>query len=221
MRWDDGGHRIIRGQVLRIEKEGAYDPVVLCALLSAVVLFVWGYVFWSASGIMYQFMYQLPDADKVVQLFQAHDLPSGNYVIPFPDQAAMNGTDREKQGNYLARRDKGPLMEIIYRKHGAHGPNDPQFLARGFCYYFAASLLAGVLLIMAQPGLPRYPMRVLFVFLAGVFATVAVSFTKPIWFFHPWPAVLYEAAFQTIGWLLAGIMLGLVIRPTKETTAKA
>jgi hypothetical protein len=192
------------------------------ALLSAVVLFLWGYAFWSASGVMYQFMFRLPDEDQVVQLFQDHNLESGTYLIPFADPAALNGTDKEKEGAYTARRIKGPLMEIVYRKDGAASPTNPLILARGFCHYFAASLLAAILLIMAQPGLPRYPMRVLFVFLAGVFATVAITFAKPIWFFHPWPAVLYEAAFQTIGWLLAGIVLGLVIRPAKASTpAKA
>jgi hypothetical protein len=185
------------------------------ALLAAVVLFVWGFVFWSASGVMYQFMHRLPDEDKAVQVFQDNGLESGTYLIPFPDAAAMNGTDKEKEGVFLARRVKGPVVEIIYRKEGAPSPGNPQALAVGFCHYFAASLLAAVLLILAQPGLPRYPMRVLFVFLAGVFATVAITFAKPIWFFHPWPAVLYEAAFQTIGWLLAGLVLGLVIRPAK------
>jgi hypothetical protein len=188
------------------------------ALLSAVVLFVWGYVFWFASGIMVQFMHPMPEEDDVVHLFQKNDLESGTYLIPFPDLAALNGTDKERQAVYMARRVKGPLMEIIYRKDGAASPTNPLILARGFCHYFAASLLAAILLIMAQPGLPRYPMRVLFVFLAGVFATVAITFAKPIWFFHPWPAVLYEAGFQAIGWLLAGIVLGLVIRPAKTST---
>jgi hypothetical protein len=185
------------------------------ALLSAAVLFAWGYVFWSASGIMYQFEHRLPDEDQVIQLFQDHNLESGTYLIPFPDPAAMSGTDKEKRGTYLAQRVKGPLVEIIYRKEGAVDPANPLVLARGFCHYFAASLLAAVLLIMAQPGLQRYPARVVFVFLVGVFATVAITFAKPIWFFHPWPTVLYEAAFQAIGWLLAGIVLGAVILPAK------
>jgi hypothetical protein len=189
----------------------------LGALLSAVVLFIWGYVFWSASGVMLQFMHPLPDEDAIVDLMQAKDLESGTYLAPFPDPAALDGRDKEKQSVYLARRVKGPLMEIIYRKDGAASPTNPLVLARGFCHYFAASLLAGVLLIMAQPGLTHYPARVLFVFLIGVFATVAITFAGPIWFFHPWPTALYEAAFQAIGWLLAGIVLGIVIRPTKAT----
>ncbi len=190
----------------------------LGALLSAVVLFMWGYVFWSVSGVMYQFMFRLPDENQAVQMFQDHNLESGTYLVPFPDAAALNGTDAEKRGTYLAQRVKGPLMEIVYRKEGAAEPGNPLVLARGFCHYFAASLLAAVLLIMAQPGLQFYPARVLFVFLLGVFATVAITFAKPIWFFHPWPTVLYEAAFQAVGWLLAGIMLGAVIRPVKAAT---
>jgi hypothetical protein len=110
-------------------------------------------------------------------------------------------------------------VEIIYRKDGLD-PISPQEMAVGFCHFLAASLLAGVLLIMAQPGLPRYWMRVLYVTLVGAFATVAISFAGPIWFHHPWPAVLYTSAYQLIGWLLAGLVLGLVIRPTKPTAEK-
>ena len=50
-------------------------------------------------------------------------------------------------------------MEIIYRKDGAQKARRPASLGAQLCQYFAASLLAGVLLIMAQPGLPRYPLR--------------------------------------------------------------
>ena len=190
--------------------------LILGALLSAVVLFVWGFVFWAASGIMYQFIHRLPNEDEVSQALQKTDPDSGTYLIPFPDPAAMSGADRDKEAALKTQDLKGPLVEIIYRKEGLD-PTRPQEYAVGFCHFLAASLLAGVLLILSQPGLPRYWMRVAFVTLAGVFATVAVSFAGPIWFHHPWEAVLYTSAYQVIGWMLAGLVLGLVIRPTDPT----
>ena len=188
------------------------------ALLSAVVLFFWGFVFWVQSGVMFQFLHALPNDEEVVEALQKSDPPSGTYLIPFPASAA-DAADKDREAALLDRHRKGPLVEIIYRKEGLD-PTRPQEMIKGFCHFFAASLLAGVLLVLALPGLPRYVMRVLFVFLLGAFATVAISFAGPVWFHHPWTAVLYTSAYQVIGWLLAGLAMGLVIRPIKPAEAK-
>ena len=193
--------------------------LIFGALLSAVVLFAWGFVFWAVSGIMYQFIHRLPNEDEVSQALQKTDPDSGTYRIPFPDPAAMSGSDKDKEAALKTQNLKGPLIEIIYRKEGLD-PTRPQEYAVGFCHFLAASLLAGMLLILSQPGLPRYWMRVAFVTLAGVFATVAVSFAGPIWFHHPWAAVLYTSAYQVIGWLLAGLVLGWVLRPANAAEQK-
>lgn len=185
------------------------------AVLAAVVLFAWGFVFWAASGVMYRFLRPLPDEAEVTQALQKGDIESGTYLIPFPAPDAMSGKDAAKAEELRRRSLRGPVVEIIYRKEGLD-PTDPQQYVAGFCHFLAASLLAGVLLVMAQPGLRRYPARVLFVTLVGVFAAVAVVLSKPVWFHHPWPAALYESAYVVIGWLLAGIVLALVIRPAKE-----
>ena len=182
------------------------------ALLSAVVLFVWGFVFWAASGVTPRFLHPLPNEDEVKQALQKGDIGSGTYLIPYPAPGAMSGADPKREADFVSRSERGPVVEIIYRKEGLDPRNVQEYVA-GFCHFLAASLLAGVLLVLAQPGLRRYPARVLFVMLAGVFATVTVGFSKPVWFHHPWPAALYEAAYVVIGWLLAGQVLGLVIRP--------
>ena len=185
------------------------------ALLSAVVLFFWGFVFWAASGVMYRFMFPLPNEDEVTQALQNAKIESGTYLIPFPAPEAMSGADPKREADFMARHVRGPVVEIVYRKEGLDPRNVQEYVV-GFCHYLAASLLAGVLLVMAQPGLQRYPARVLFVALVGVFACVAIAFAKPVWFHHPWPAILYESAYNAIGWLLAGLVMALVIRPVKE-----
>lgn len=194
--------------------------LILGAVLAAVVLFAWGFVFWAASGVIYQFMHRLDNEEDVALALQKTDPASGTYLIPFPDRAAVDGSDKEKAADLKARHIKGPVVEIIYRKEGLD-PLSSQEMVMGFCHFLAAALLAGVLLVMSQPGLPRYWMRVLFVTVLGAFATVAVSFAGPVWFHHPWPAVLYTSAYQLVGWLLAGLVMALVIRPAKATEAKA
>lgn len=188
--------------------------LIVGAVLSAVVLFAWGFVFWYSSGIMYRFMHPVTDEAEVTQVLQKNIPESGAYIIPFPEPDAMSGANREKAAALLSSRLKGPIVEIAYRKEGLD-PTSPNELVAGFCHYLAASLLAGVLLVLAQPGLQRYLARVLFVTVLGVFACVAIAFARPIWFHHPWPAVLYESGYNAIGWLLAGLVMALVIRPPK------
>jgi hypothetical protein len=193
--------------------------LVVGAALAAVVLFAWQIVFWDYSGLPYRFLRPLPDEADTAQALRNADLESGTYVIPFPAPDAVRGTDPQRQAAYNRDRVRGPIAEIIYRKQGVD-PTDAQRYVAGFCQCLAAALLAGILLILAQPGLRRYLPRVVFVLLVGVFASVAVGLQGPVWFHHPWPAVLYEAGAQAVGWLAAGLLLAAVVRPGKPAPAK-
>lgn len=194
--------------------------LVVGAVLSAAVLFAWQVVFWEVSGLPYRFTRALPNEDETAQALRNVNLESGTYLIPFPAPEAVSGTDQQRQAAYRSRRVRGPIVEIIYRREGVDALDAQRYVA-GFCQFLAASLLAGVLLVTALPGLPRYLLRVLFVALVGVFATVAVALQGPVWSHHPWPAVLYEAGQQSAGWLAAGLVMGLVVRPMKSVPAQA
>lgn len=193
--------------------------LVVGAVLSAAVLFAWQVFFWDYSGLPYRFTHPLPNEDEAAQALRNANLESGTYLLPFPVPEGVSGADPQREAAYHSRRVRGPIVEVIYRKEGVDAIDSQRYVA-GFCQFLAASLLAGVLLVMAQPGLPRYPVRVLFVAVVGVFATVAVGLQGPIWFHHPWPAVLYEAGQQAVGWLAAGSVMGLVVRPLRPAAAK-
>jgi hypothetical protein len=111
----------------------------------------------------------------------------------------------------------GPLVEVIYQKDGVD-MNSLLVYAMGFGHFLVTSFLAAVVLLLAAPGLRAYPARVFFVFLVGVFASVAVHLSYPIWFHHPWPVHLVQAGYTASSWLLAGVVLGLVIRPRRPET---
>ena len=57
--------------------------LIFGAVLSAVVLFAWGFVFWAVSGIMYRFIHRLPNEDEVVP-GAAKDRPGFGNVPEFP-----------------------------------------------------------------------------------------------------------------------------------------
>ncbi len=183
--------------------------VIVGAVLSAIVLMAWGFVFWTVLPYPMEMMDRLPDDAPVVHALEKAE--TGVYFLPYPDREAMSGNDPEAKAAFLARHEKGPLLQVFYRKEGVQAM-DPKFFAMGFGQMFVASFLAAVLLCLALPGLGGYPARVLFVFLLGVFASVSLTLGDPIWFHHPWKYALYLSGFHVAGWALVAPVLGLVVR---------
>ncbi|HVS40454.1 MAG TPA: hypothetical protein VMS17_33155 [Gemmataceae bacterium] len=194
--------------------------LIVGAAMAAVVLFAWQVYFWDYSGLPYRFMRPMPNEAEAAQSLRNANLSSGTYEIPFRPPQAASGSDAPAAAAYERDRARGPVVEISYHKQGVDAFDAQRYVA-GFCHFLAASLLAGILLVLSQPGLPRYLLRVLFVAAAGLFATVAVELQGPIWLHHPWPAPLWQGGQQVIGWLAAGLVLGAVVRPAKAAPPKA
>jgi hypothetical protein len=189
--------------------------VLLGALLAAVVLFVWGAVFWMALPFASAVMHPLPNGDALVRTLKESLPRSGVYLFPWPDETNTAAADPATgECDFVKKHREGPLVQLTYRTDGLD-PMSAQTLLIGFGHLFVSALIAGGLLAAALPGLRSYGARVLFVFLLGVFASVAVDLAGPIWFHHPWEFPLMMAGFDTVNWLLAGLVLPWVIRPAK------
>ena len=186
------------------------------SLVSAMVLFFWGFVFWGLSPIPYMFMHRFNDQGEVAKTLERNAPESGAYYLPFPGDA--KSTDPEVVKSLQENSRKGPLVEVQYNKDGVE-MDSPVGYAVGFGQILLSCLLVGLLLWMALPNLKAYPARVLFVFLAGVFASAAITLAEPIWFHHPWQGVVNVAVHHLVGWLLAGLVMGLVMRPKAASAA--
>src|SRR5262249_37380032 len=182
--------------------------IILGALLTAVVLFVWGFVFWTRLPYARQYMRPLPHGDRLAEALKEDVPETGVYFYPpMPDEDA---SDAEKEAA-LEQHRAGPLVQLIYLKQGVD-PMDPKALGIGFAQYFVSALLAAMLLAMAAPALPWYLVRVFFVLLLGLFATVAIYGADLVWWHHPADYTLFVASFHASNWLLAGIILGMIVR---------
>ncbi len=188
--------------------------LLIGSLLAAVVLFAWGAVFWGVSPLPFAVMRAVPNDEVVVEVLKKNLPASGVYLSPFPDEERYGADRAEAEKAFLERHRQGPLVQITYRKDGLDAQG-PAVFAAGFVHMLVSSLLVGGLLMLALPGLGGYASRVLFVFLAGVFASVTVTLSTPIWFHHPWQFPLLNALYHATNWLLAGFVLGAVIRPRK------
>ena len=187
--------------------------LIFGALLSTAVLFGFGGWFWVASPYPNMMIKPIPAEDDLVKVLKDGLPESGVYYFPWGDQETMSGKNEEAAKKVQAKLEAGPIGQIVIRREGAKV--DALYFAQGVGQYFVASLLMAILLHLALPGLGGYLPRVLFVTLAGVFASVAVTLQQPTWHHQPWLTPLYLAAYDTVSWFLAGIVMAMVVRPLR------
>jgi hypothetical protein len=185
--------------------------LVLAAFLAGVLQFGWGFYFWALSPMSKAMIGKLADEDKVVEALKSANPETGMYFVPFADSEGMSGDNPEACEAFQKRHAEGPLVQVMYRKEGA-ACMDPKQMGLGFAHMVAGSFVAGLLLLMAGPGLRTYFARALFVALLGVFASFTLNLAHPIWFLHPWKFHLLQSVFDVGSWVLAAVVLAALIR---------
>ena len=75
------------------------------------------------------------------------------------------------------------------------------------------SLFVGWLMMMVLPSLASYGNRVWFVFLISVVAFVLVDLGPIIWFGLPYHFFLFNGAFHLGTGLIAGAVMGAILKP--------
>ncbi len=184
------------------EPANTMKNLVLGALLAAVVLFAWGFVFW---GLIPNAGVQMHPDEAALQQHLAEGIPeTGAYYVPFP--AGADDTES------MARHEAGPIAFLFIRLEGR--PLMPvSTMIGGFLHMLITALLIGMLLRMLLPSLPAWRDRVLFVALAGLAAALWSDFTVPIWWHTPWAFFVWLAVYDIIAWTLAGAVLARFVRP--------
>jgi hypothetical protein len=185
---------------------------ILGVVLAAVVLFAWGTVFWMFTGLGSYICKGVPNESALMDAVKAQNLPDGNYVLPFPDEAAIKSQDPKAMEAFAEKARQGPLVRLQYRSAGDAPMSLPTF-GMGFVHMLISSSLVAILLCLAGANLPSFLARWLFVVTLGVFAAVNIHLANPIWFQHPWTPSLMLAFFASAGWVLAGVPLAALVKP--------
>lgn len=178
---------------------------LIASCVAAVVLFVWGFVFWMFTPAPRAMMKPVADENRLVYELQQSLPESGCYSVP----NCANATDDQGKKAAEERMKNGPMVLVFYRKE----PPGPIMMLYGYAHMAASALLAALLLNLALPGLQSFAARWLFVTLLGTFASVWITLSQSIWMMHPWEYSLLYAGFQVVGWVLAGLVLAAIICP--------
>ena len=186
--------------------------IVVAAVISAVLMFMWGFVFWAVLGVGSKVMQPLPAELDVLASLRNSGAASGVYVYPMPaDMDDEEGTQLHK-----TKHEEGPVLQLAYRAEG--GPVMPPLTyAKGVGHYFLVALLTGLLLALASRGLPGFGARFLFVLLLSLISTVWSQGGDLIWWMHSPEYCAGISAYTMGGGLLMAIVTAAIVkRPAEE-----
>lgn len=185
---------------------------LLAALAGAIVLFIWGAVYWTVLPFGNQVMGGAANEAALVTALEESLPGSGVYVVPWLEEAERGEPGEAAFQSWEQHHRRGPIVQIFYRAEGTE-PMAPSVFAAGFVNMFTSSLLAVGVLALGLPLWPGYGQRVLVIFLLGLFAAVTAELSAPIWLYHPWDYAAFQSLHHLTGWLLAGLTMAGIFKP--------
>jgi len=185
--------------------------LLLGSLLAALVMFVWGFLFWAVPWPNPAVDTMSADAEAAVaEAIRAQVPETGTYVIPNPQT-----TEAE---TFTARHQAGPVAMLFVQKDG-FAPMRPGVFVGGFVHMLAVALLLGLIVRIAAPVAPTYGKRVLLVLLLGLTAALWSEVGEAIWWAHPWSYHLTVFVGDVTTWGLAGLVLARFTPASDRTYA--
>lgn len=186
-----------------------YVKPLIGALLSAVAIFMWGFIFWTLIPAPSWGLQPLPEDELALVNEALRRVEPGTYVT-----VGVNQIEGETEAQLSKRFERGPLAYVSVDPDGASAMQG-KTLFQGFLHALVASLLMGFLLMLARPSLPDYFERVKFVSIAGLVGTLWTQPGYTIWFFRDCGTSTYFIIYDIVAWFLAGLILAFFIAGKK------
>ena len=188
--------------------------VILAAVLSAVLMFFWGFVFWGpVLNMTARLMSPLPEDVEldVIAPLRAAQTPDGMYVYP---GALKDMNDAAAKDAWEKKLAEGPVLHMAYHQAGV-SPMDPVMFAKGLTHSFVIALLSGGLLAMVAHALPSYASRVGVLLLASLIAALWTNVGNVIWWFHTPQYAAGQIAYTVVAGLLMALATAAIIKPRR------
>jgi len=192
--------------------------VVTAAVLSALLMFGWGFVFW---GPVFNATSRLvaalpPEAERdVLPPLRSAQTPDGMYAYPGPLQP---GADQAAADEWTKRIEAGPVFHMAYHREGV-SPLDPAMFAKGLAHNFVVALLAGSLLAMVAHALPIYASRVGVLTLVTLIATLWTNVANVIWWMHTPRYAGGQILYGIVAGMLMALVTAAIVRPREEAAS--
>lgn len=189
--------------------------VILAGLISAILMFVWGFLWWVISPFPHMTMKSVPNEARWLSSVR-QDIPqSGVYIFPWMPE---DHNDQGAQEAFIQVHKTGPIGMLFVRSEG-FDPMQPSVMGIGFLHFLLSALMVGFMLHCCSASLDSYAKRWAFVVGFGLCATVFCHLSLPVWFHHDWSFWLMESAYGSSAWAWAAFVMAGMIKAKEADKA--
>ena len=166
--------------------------------LTAIVLFVFGFLYWGISPLPYTALNSAADQEAALGDIKRHFPDTGAYMVPAVDNMEL-----------LARGSQA----MIYVDHGIPASQpDPRAMALGFVHNILIALVV-FLMLRNQEGMSRHLKTGA---LAGLAAVVVIEGTDVAWWLYPLSWKIHGAVYHFLCFVLPAALLSKFMPARQE-----
>ena len=184
--------------------------ILLGGLVAGIVIFFWGFVAHMLLPIGEMGLQSIPNEEDLTAAMKKDVREPGLYFVPGRDMS--KSLSQEEMEAHAAKTSKGPYGFMVIYPNGRDVSLSKR-LPIEFGTNVVCALLAAILVSQLRPG---FIVRVACVTLVGVLASIITLVPYWNWYGFPTDFTLAQIAENTAGWLLAGIALASIVRPSAQ-----
>lgn len=173
----------------------------IATVLATVVMFFWGWTFWSATGLMEKAVLAAEDDLTAGEALREHFPDSGMYFVP-----GFAGDPTERETLHL----DGPVAIVHMVDPDGRPMMDPGMLYSGFCHMMLTCIFLCMLLGMVANSVQTWLPRVGFFLFVGFVMAFYHSLGEMIWWNLSWKWQLVEAVYDWSAIALAGLVIATI-----------
>ena len=184
--------------------------ILIGGVVAGIVIFFWGFVAHMLLPLGELGLKTIPEEDDLTAAIKKEVREPGLYFVPGRDMSKPQS--QAEMEAHMAKVTKGPYGFMVLYPNG----RDVSFSKRlpiEVGTNIVCALLAAILVSQLRPG---FAVRVGCVTLVGILASLMTLVPYWNWYGFPTDFTLAQIAENTIGWLLAGIVLALIVRPSPK-----
>jgi hypothetical protein len=189
--------------------------ILLAGILGGIVMFVWNFVAHDLLPLGEMGVRLIPNEDAVTSVLQTNLGDNSGFYV-FPSGGLTPGATGEQKKAAMKKAEEqmaaGAGGVLIYRPKRIF--NFPKRLGIEFVTEVIESLLA--VFLLAQTGIRGFGGKVGFIFTAGILAAIVTNIPYANWYGFPKSFTLAQMVMTVVGFLLVGIVAGLLLKKTES-----
>jgi hypothetical protein len=184
--------------------------ILVGGIVAGVVIFFWGFVSHMLLPLGEMGLQSIANEGDLSAAIKKDVHEPGLYFVPGRDMSKSQS--QEEMDAHAAKIAKGPYGFMVIYPNGRDVSMSKR-LPIELGTNVVCALLAAILVSLVRPG---FVVRVASVTLVGILASIMTLVPYWNWYGFPDDFTLAQFVEHTAGWLLAGFVLALIVRPTSK-----